>query len=287
MTDPLEEYSLERSPEPEKTLPARRSLGPAVVAGALLVLAALVVGFFLWRRAAPTPVANTAPKAAVNVSEPRQPLGPSVAAVDVPPLAESDAFVRELLRGLSSGPQLATWLATDGLLRNFVTCLDNVASGATPARRVSVLAPVGPFRVVTSGSHLTIDRRSFERYNSLADTVASMDAGALARAYATLKPRLQEAYRELGHPDGDVDGAVEQALGRLLQTPVPPSEMRVVEGGISYRFEDESLESLSAAQKQLLRMGQRNVRLIQRELWAIGRELGIPSERLPAPDARD
>ena len=41
------------------------------------------------------------------------------------------------------------------------------------------------------------------------------------------------------------------------------------------------LESLTNAQKQLLRMGPRNVKLIQAKLREVAVALGIPASRLP------
>ena len=52
----------------------------------------------------------------------------------------------------------------------------------------------------------------------LADTLESMDPANLARIYSLLKPRMRDAYRELGHPEGDIDAAVERALVHLLET---------------------------------------------------------------------
>ena len=49
-----------------------------------------------------------------------------------------------------------------------------------------------------------------------------------------------------------------------------------------YAYDDERLESLTRAQKQLLRMGPRNVRIIKEKLRAIALALGIPSRELPA-----
>jgi hypothetical protein len=44
---------------------------------------------------------------------------------------------------------------------------------------------------------------------------------------------------------------------------------------------DERLESLSPAQKQLFRMGPRNVKIIQAKLRDIALYLGIPQNKLP------
>lgn len=52
---------------------------------------------------------------------------------------------------------------------------------------------------------------------------------------------------------------------------------------LGHGFADPDLEALPAAQKQLLRMGPRNVRIIQSSLREIALALGIPAERLPAP----
>ena len=47
------------------------------------------------------------------------------------------------------------------------------------------------------------------------------------------------------------------------------------------KFVDEMLEGLTAAQKQLLRMGPRNVRIIKDKLRRIALALGVPSDALP------
>jgi hypothetical protein len=95
---------------------------------------------------------------------PRTPLGPAVEPAELPPLDLSDPLVRELLGRLSSRPEVAAWLATDNLIRNFVVSVDNVASGATPARHLRVLAPSTPFEVQSRDGRIFIDRRSYERW---------------------------------------------------------------------------------------------------------------------------
>jgi hypothetical protein len=106
-----------------------------------------------------------------------------------------------------------------------------------------------------------------------------------ARLYATLKPRIEEALRDLGNPDTPADRLVEQAIVRLLRTPIVEQPPRVVPAsrGIGYVFANPELESLSAAQKQLVRMGPENTRTIERSLRAIAAALGIPASHLPQP----
>ena len=53
--------------------------------------------------------------------------------------------------------------------------------------------------------------------------------------------------------------------------------------GTGFGYADERLESLTAAQRQLLRMGPRNTRVIKSTLREIALALGIPPSHLPVP----
>lgn len=274
----LDDVDIQRTPETPAPRPPRRG-GAWWAVGAVLAAAIVAVYVLLfWDRNPPAePGADTTEVASTTV-EP-QPL-PAAEEIDVPPLDESDPVVRQLLFALSSHPRLADWLATDGLIRGFTVAVDTVASGATPAGQLPVLRPAGAFVVAEGGENAVIDPRSYTRYNSLADAFASLDPAALARVYATLKPRIDEAYRER-FVGGTFDARLERAIVVLLQTPLPPAEVAVRPAGIGYAYADPRLETLSGAQKQLLRMGPRNVALVKSHLRQVALELGIPDERLP------
>jgi hypothetical protein len=210
-------------------------------------------------------------------------LGGAAMPVVVPPLDQSDPVVRELLRQLTSHPRVAAWLATDGLIRNFTVVVANTADGATPARHLRVLRPAAAFSVDTTGNGIVLDPLSYRRYDEIASALASVDPAGAARLYATLKPRIAEAYKDLGHPDTPVDQALERALVALLETPVVqgPIHLHPVKG-TGYAFDDPRLESLTDAQKQLLRTGPDNMRVIQGSLRSMALALGIGESRLPA-----
>src|SRR6202022_3868251 len=176
-----------------------------------------------------------------------------------PSLDDSDAVVRMLVRSLSKNPTIETWLATTGLIRNFVVVVENIADGVTPVKHLKPLRPSSPIRVAELSGRRYIDPRSFDRYAVIADAVASVDAAGAARLYANLKPRIEEAYGELGAPDRVFDRTLERAIVVLLRTPIVNESIRVTPKGIGYAFSDERLEDLTAAQKQLLRMGPRSV----------------------------
>lgn len=264
--------------------PARPPLWLPVGAAAVLI-GALAGLWYVTRRPAALPpkpaptvaetTVDTAPRAGRNAAEPGE-------QIDLPPLDESDALIRTLVSRLSSHPQVAAWLSTDELVRNMAVVVANIAEGQTPARHLRVLRPAGAFGVKSSGSSITIDPASYSRYDNIAAAVEGLDARGVARFYATIKPRLAEAYAELGTDEPDLDRTVERAIVTLLRTPVLEGNVAVRASSVSYTFADPSLEGLTKAQKQFIRMGPRNMRIVKAKLREIAQYLGIPESSLPA-----
>lgn len=265
-------------PPPERPRP----VGVWIAVGLLGLAAAIAAYFALNGASAPPQEAVVAPPP-VAAPPVVQPVAPPIAMVEIPPLADSDPVVRELVRQLSSHPQVAAWLATDGLIRNFAVAVLNVAEGTSPAGRLAALKPSAGFSVAEQGEYTFISPRAYARYNTIADAVGAIDPQGAARLYANLRPRLQEAHAELGFPDTPFDRTLERAIVELLSTPVPAEALRVVPRGIGYGYADERLEDLSGAQKQLLRFGPRNARMIQDALRRLAEAVGIPADRLPRP----
>src|SRR5262249_29264786 len=142
------------------------------IAIALLVVAAAIAVYIVYgRRPAPAPAAAVAPARA----EPPGPLGKGADQVVLPPLANTDPLVRELVRKLTSHPSVVAWLATNGLIRNFTVVVANVVEGVTPARQLRPLQPRAPFEVVERNGQLFIDSRSYQRYDAIAAAATSID----------------------------------------------------------------------------------------------------------------
>jgi hypothetical protein len=277
------DIELQKEPPLSMPPPAPRPSYTPLIAG--LVVVALVVGAFVYLQRDTAPSSTTAGSIATDTSvPPAAPLGVDVEPIEVPPLDESDEVVRQLVRALSSHPSVAAWLATDGLIRNFTVVVENIAAGRTPSRQLRVLKPSQPFATVDAGNgtgDVVIDPRSYNRYNDLAAAVASVNPKGAATLYSTLKPRIEEAYRELGET-GSFDRELEAAIVQLLDTPVVGGEVALLPRGGLYAYNDLRIERLTPAQKQLVRMGARNIQVVQRTLRQIALALGIPPERLPA-----
>jgi hypothetical protein len=234
--------------------PGKIGDGPPIVRIAIAILILLLLGGGGWwwytRRQAQEPVRTAVSGTEAPIS------APAAQAVELPPMDQMDPFLRKLLGALSSHPEFASWLASDDLIKQLAAAIDKASRGESPSRDFKPFAPKGGFMVRARGNRMAIDPEGYQRYKSLVDGVTAVDASAVAKAYRTIHPRLNEAYRNLGHPQGQVDTAVDAGLSILLETPVLKDPTYVVEAaGVRYKFTDAKIEALSGSQKQLLRMG--------------------------------
>jgi hypothetical protein len=265
--------------EPDPPAEPPRRPGSVWIAVTLLIVAACAAGYIVFVRrqpAAPVRTASGAPAA----SSASPPLGGKGDPMTLPPLDQSDTLVRTLVQALTESPAVMSWLPTNGLIRNFTVVVSNIAEGPTPAKHLKVLRPGTPFRIISRDGGTLVDPRSYDRYTTIADAIASVSPAGATRLYATLKPRIEDAQRDLGSADS-FDRTLERAIVVLLGTPAIDGSERLKPKGIGYGYVDPRLESLTPAQKQLLRMGPRNVRVIKTKLREIALALGIPPAHLP------
>ena len=240
---------------------------------AVLLLALGAIYWFLWRGTEQPVTSKPAAKPAAK-SEPAEQIA-------LPPLDQTDPIVRQMVGQLSSHPAVAAWLTTDGLLLNFALISTKIANGETPVVELKVIGPVPRFRPRTAGDRIYLDRASYRRYDRYAEAISALDARGTARVYTTLKPRITEAYAKMGPSDGNFDAVLERAIVEMLSVPVVEGEIELEPHGTVYAFADPRLQNLSAAQKQLLRMGPQNVHAVQAKLREIAAYAGIPEQRLP------
>lgn len=254
----------EASPEPRR---------PSTI-GALIVLAVLVAGlliFYYWR---PLPFPGSGPQQTAVRSDGQAAQVPTEFG-PVPALDASDEFVRALVRQLSSHPALVSWLASDQLVRALTVTVDKVAIGSSPAKEMRAVGPTSPYLTTGSGETLRADPRGYARYDTFANVVDSIDTEGAARAYRRLRPLFQEAFDELGYTNLTFDDRLALALGRLLDTPVPEGDVMLRASSVTLQYADPELEALAPAQKHLLRMGPRNMRLVQHKLREFARAAGL------------
>jgi hypothetical protein len=240
----------------------RRRLPILLIAGVGLVAGA--AGAWWWARDRVQPAPAAAARAATDTPIAQAP------AVQLPPLGQMDIFLRALLASLSTSPELARWLATDDLIQQMAHAIDLVSRGESPSRELGVLRPEGTFETRGPARALTIDPANYRRFDPIARAVTSLDPAAVAAAYRTIQPRLDEAYRGLGRTSLTVDQAVSAALQVLIDTPIAEDPIRLAPGpGATLAFADPQRQQLPAAQKQLMRMGPEHAARVKSTLRAI------------------
>ena len=251
---------------------------PMILAAvAVLVIAALGVLFLVFQKPG-KPAATPVPLAPA----PAAPAPTATPASVLPSLDASDAFVQGIAQALSSHPELARWLAQGSLVRTLTAVVDNVASGETPRPHLQFLAPKQRFKASRRPPRQIVpDPAGFAGYDLCADAVASVDAGAAATAYRTLAPLFEAAYVELGHPGGGFRQALARAIQALTAVPVLREDVALVPHAIGFRYEDRALEALTPAQKQFLRIGPRNVRIVQGKLRELETALAVERPAQP------
>jgi hypothetical protein len=246
-----------------------------LIVGVLLIVVAIAVGWYVMRDG-PRPQQETAAPAA---EQPADAKTSDIPQIPLPPLAQTDPLVRTLASALSSHPLFASWLATDDVIRRFTIVVDNIAYGQPVRKQLTEVAPAGVFRV-TGGAQPRTDPRSYQRYVQLAGAMESLEPVRAAQMYMMLRPRIEEAYRELGR-NVSFDSTLERAIISLLQTPPLRGTEPLARKEAMFLYTNPQLEKLTPAQKHLLRMGPDQTARVQAKLRELALALGIPRERLP------
>lgn len=252
----------------------------AAGAGAFVLLMGAGAAFFLLKAPAP-PAAVSAPPSA-PASAPAT-AAPAQRSEPLPALEDSDEWVRAKAAGLSADARVKDWLKGPNLLARLAASLNIVAAGRVPADALGFLRPRKKFVPRTQDGRLTVDPKSYARYDALADAFSTIDAQAAGAFFKTARPLIDQAWSGLGEGKGDVVDGVARAARGLLSAPAlqDGTEIRPAEKGIVYVYADDALEKLTPAQKQLMRMGPRNQLKIQAKLRALALAVGVPAARLP------
>ncbi|MBT4854324.1 MAG: DUF3014 domain-containing protein [Halieaceae bacterium] len=178
-------------------------------------------------------------------------------------LSESDAVISEFLPQLNSGMLGQQFAMSSNGLERGVAIVDNLRMGNVPYKLLPVGRPGVKFPFQDDGLAVTLDPAGFERYDGLATTVAGINVAATVTLYGLLSVVLEEVWSGLGYGDTTFDDAALGALNMILLAPATDLEARLFKDEANWRYEDDSLETLPALQKQLMRMGPANAEKIQ------------------------
>ena len=182
----------------------------------------------------------------------------------LPKLENSDSMMRDSLAGLVGRQAFADYFIAADIVRRIVATVDNLPRETAP-RRVMPLNPV-------PGAFIP-DSANYERYAPYVRVFEAIEPHALVQGYVRAYPLFQNAYEQLGYPGQYFNDRLIQAIDDLLDTPEPATEPGLMRPRVLYEFADPDLETRSAGQKMLLRMGRDNAARVKGKLREIRREL--------------
>ena len=179
----------------------------------------------------------------------------------------ADAAIRKALATLIGNQAMLAMVHSDDFVRRVVATVDNLDRAHAAPRLWPVVPAPGRFATVRGGDGVEqIAPANASRYAPFVAFIESVDTARAAALYVQWYPQFQQAYRELGYPQGYFNDRLVEVIDRLLATPEasPPLAVRLTEvkGPIAserpwvrYEFADPALEALPAGSKMLLRMG--------------------------------
>jgi hypothetical protein len=237
----------------------------------IVAAAAVVGGGWYWYSSRssvpPPPVAPPAPPAAAATEPPvANPMPAEAGAAALPALNDSDALVRASIAGVIGRSAAAQFLVPQNIVRHIVATVDNLPRHKLAVEVRPVKPTAGETVTSTQGDLTVLSAANFARYSPLVKVVQGTDVQALAGAYQHLYPLFQQAYEDLGYPGKYFNDRLVATIDQLLETPELPTPIPLQQGKVFWEYADASLESRSAGQKLLIRMGPDNARLIKAKL---------------------
>lgn len=241
----------------------------------LVICLAGAIWYFWPMPEEPAPIAVPAQPvpAKVGPATPRYPVPQSLHRTDrpdlvpLPPLDDSDKYFELALVNLFGGG-IGQLLVDDALIEKSVTSIDNLTRSHV-AERIRPLGSIsGPF-LANAGDSVdvyTLSPDNYKRYNFLAELLADADTERLIETYRRFYPLLQQAYVNLGYPDGYLNDRVIAVIDHLLAAPQPERPILLIRPHVLYEYADPDLEALSSGQKLLIRMGDDNAARVKQFL---------------------
>jgi Protein of unknown function (DUF3014) len=250
---------------------------PLIGVAAAVVVVAAGTWYYLQSRHAALPRAPEAaqtPPPAEPTAEPaiQHPLPAgqdSASKAPLPPLADSDAALSEALGLIAGAATVKEYVLPENIIRHLVVTIDNLPRQKVAVEKRPTSAAAGSFVANGDELHATLDPQNFARYQPMVAVVGKLDMQQLAAVYVRFYPLFQQAYQDLGYPNGYFNDRLVQVIDILLATPQPTGPIALVRPNVMYTFADPALESRPAGQKLLIRMGPDSAAVIKTKLMEL------------------
>jgi flagellar basal body-associated protein FliL len=226
------------------------------------------------------PPASTAPAPAAPPQASEEPAirhpiagAPEQPEKPLPALEDSDPMMRADLANLMGRKKFAELVYPEHLVRRIVATVDNLPRRTAPGRMMPVQPVAGRFATVSRGDEVAISEKNFARYDAFVRAFEVAYTPTFVRLYVERYPLFQRAYEELGYPGKYFNDRVIVAIDDLLAAPEVAAPIALMKGEVLYQFADPDLETRSAGQKIMIRMGPKNAARVKAKLREIRSEL--------------
>jgi hypothetical protein len=216
----------------------------------------------------PTEAPHVTPSPPQTATEPtvRNPVPDASDTKPLPALKDSDPGVHDTLVAFFGAKAVAQFLVPENVVRHIVVTVDNL-----PRKKVAVeLRPVKPTPGMTAttsqGDITTLGAKNFERYAPVIKVVQNTDTKTLADVYFKMYPLFQQSYEDLGYPGQYFNDRLVEVIDDMLQAPDVAGPIELTQPKVFYEYADPKLESRSAGQKLLMRMGPANEAVMKAKL---------------------
>lgn len=215
---------------------------------------------------APAPVSAPAPVAPPEEPPVKYPVMAAPAPEALPSLNDSDAPVFKALTELIGKVPADQFIVPQDLVRHIVVTVDNLPN-AKAAERLRPMKPVaGRFAAAGPEDAPVLDPANYDRYQPLVHLIQSVDDEKLMAIYSRYYPLFQDAYENLGHPPKYFNDRLVEVIDHLLAAPELKDPIALAQPNVQFEYADAALESRSAGQKVLMRMGSANAAIIKEKL---------------------
>ena len=261
----------------------------AAQAGVIVVLLLVIAGGVvlltgIWPpKGEPAPTATAPPPepppspimTAIEEPAPEPPPPPPEPVEDpLPRLEESDDAVRDAVGDIPLGTAGQQYLIPGNIIERSASLIYLMAQGEVPYKLLPVSRPKAAFPIRDDGTQVVTDPAGFERYDALTQWLQSLDLESLLSSLEWFIPLFKEAWSYYGEDPAAFDMAVVITLDLVIATPeIDLSEARLTRKEAVWIFEDPAIEGLAPIQKQVLRMGPENAKILKakaaeaRGLW--------------------
>ncbi len=222
----------------------------------------------------PEPTASAEPRYPLPSLESASTESGQPAAKPLPALGESDGPFLEELAALAPAQPIKPLAITPDFIRRATAIIDNLTQDKLPLRLMPVKGPSGELVTTQQSEEVyLLDSANYARYEKYVNLLGALDSKQLASLYVRYYPLFQQAYRELGYPSGHLNDQLIGVMDHLLATPESQEPVKLIRPSVYYKYADPKLESLSAGQKLLIRMGNGNATRVKDKLRQLRIEL--------------